>query len=270
MLRLGLYWFALLLSVVMVSPATAATIDFGVFPGGQVGGDPGWQGVTVNGTGNITTAAYWNNTSFDTPNFGHTIGNYMIAGETVDAFGGTGLAFSPADVQWWGNASSPGTADSNIAFATPGNQIGTNLRLEVAGNDIFNSFGYYLLSAPGTLIQLYAGSDGPNAVAFFNPGGSPFGFYLTGPGGTFRTDGANIGDTAGNQHFAAFRDTAFPGASESLWLGVEDLPFSTADRDFQDMIVRIDAVPEPATLLLIGSGLLALGVQLGVRGRRRS
>jgi hypothetical protein len=270
MLRLGLYSVALLLSVVMVSPASAATIDYGVFPGGQVGGNPGWQGVTVNGSGDITTAAYWNNLSTDSPNFGHTIGNYMIGGETTDAFGGTGLSFSPADVQWWGNASGL-SADPNIAFstATAGGFVGTNLRLEVAGFSASNTFGYYLTSAPGALIELYDGAATTGAVNFFLPVGD-FGFYLTSNGNIFRSDATGqTGEFDGNQHFTAFRDTAFAGAERAIWIGVEDLAFGGADRDYQDMIVRIDAVPEPATLLLVGSSLLALGFA-GARARRRS
>lgn len=274
MRRFRTYGLALLFSAVMVAPAFAGTIDFSTFPGGP-GVDPKWQPITsvLDGSGNIIPGStYWAPlTASGDGGFQHTIGNYMIGGDTGDNFGADPQpAFSASDVEYWGTATAGHPADTNIAFDSGGVfSAGTNLRLEVAGNAGINSFGYYLLSAPGTLIQLYAGSDGPNTLASFVPVGA-FGFYLTGAAGTFRSDGTSqSGDADGNQHFAVFRDVAFPGAQDAVWIGVEDVPFGSADRDYQDFIVRVD-VPEPATFLLVGSGLLALGVRLGVRGRRRS
>ena len=44
--------------------------------------------------------------------------------------------------------------------------------------------------------------------------------------------------------------------AEIYWIGMEDLPFSNTDKDYNDMIVKVSQVPvpEPATMLLLGSG----------------
>jgi len=279
MVRLALYGFAVLASVMMVvAPAAADTINFTVAPENLAG--PSWQGpITVNGT-QVTNTAYWNNGSTDCSSgtcLGNNIGDYMVSGDGAGK--AQDLNFNPLNVQFW--ATSTGASDNNIVLNTGSTGVSTSLRVEVAGLAASNEFGYFLLSDPNTLIPLFLGSDGLGKVATFLPTGD-FGLYLknTISNNLFRTDTATTAgfDNDGFQHFAPFRNKVDIGA-RTVWMGIEDLIFGGAgcspngtdgcsDRDFQDMIVRIDAVPEPATLLLLGTGLVGMSFA-GVRARRR-
>jgi len=63
-----------------------------------------------------------------------------------------------------------------------------------------------------------------------------------------------------------------PGEGQIFMVGLEDNKWNQggadpSDRDYQDVVFRITAAPEPSTYLLMGAGLIALG---GVARRRRS
>ena len=49
------------------------------------------------------------------------------------------------------------------------------------------------------------------------------------------------------------------GPQSTAWLGLSDSAYP-GDKDFQDMVVRVDQIPEPASVAVFGAGLLALGL----------
>jgi len=49
------------------------------------------------------------------------------------------------------------------------------------------------------------------------------------------------------------------GPQSTAWLGLSDSAYP-GDKDFQDMVVRVDQIPEPASFAVLGAGLIALGL----------
>ena len=159
------------------------------------------------------------------------------------------------------------------------------LKIEVAGLSNWNYFGIYkqgelpsdlnelLTTPPGSLgpsgksMLLFQGTDSPGASLTFVSPWTDFGFYLatedpTNPGNVLRAffseSSLNSGTEKGKQHFAFFQ--AKTGAYPAYYIGAEDKPLHEADRDYQDLVVYIQAVPDASTWMLFLSGVPALAL----------
>jgi hypothetical protein len=80
-----------------------------------------------------------------------------------------------------------------------------------------------------------------------------------------------VGADSGNQHFALFQESAIVG-SEAYWMGIEDLPFSSSDKDYNDMVIKLNSVgvPEPSSILGLGLGLGMVLLLLGTMRQKRA
>ncbi len=215
-----------------------------------------WQVSDLNQNGK----PYWDHTSWD--------GSDYNLGFCLTGLGNcTQLGTSaPGSIPFWGtkfvaSTDQGGKADPDIYFDHSGGGTQAAVELTVAGNAGFNEFGWYDASVSNPVCQVLFNGGGPGDTAFFTPT-AQYGFCLIGKDSPDHTLGewfTQAGDNTegkGDQHFAIF-----DGGNSSYWIGVEDLPFGNTDRDFNDLIIHVTpaATPEPGSLALLGSGLLALG-----------
>ncbi len=172
----------------------------------------------------------------------------------------------------------------------PGN-INPQLTIELAGNAATTTFGLWSGTDPSNLILVpifkgsaegLTGSSGFPSTAslqwnlagtqlkitgdssevftgIYNVPVSGFGFYIdTGTNKFFSDDELNSG---GSPQMMAYLGGNSATSAGAWTLAFEDLPFSSSDKDFNDFVVKIEslaAVPEPASILLLGSVLVAV------------
>ena len=191
---------------------------------------------------------FWDNHSLD--------GSNKNAGFQIPFPGG-----GPQPNQFW---SIWGGVDNKVSFTNDGHQKRASLLVEIAGNSSGNALYAFNMANPLETVQIFAGSANPLSSTTVTIPYANYGFKLVGSGGDFYSVTSKDNDPDFSSNFAFFRNSAL---QDTWWIAIEDLPFPILTEgigDYNDMILQFSSLPdpihtpEPATMLLLGSGLLGL------------
>jgi hypothetical protein len=216
--------------------------------------------------------AFWNNPSADTGAAGSHMMNvgYLLSGTGGFAATPSVLGTDTVTDEFTGSGGGDPVAFNFLSTVTAYNIaiLFADSSLNTGNAAQGTTFGYYVGS---TFTPLYTpiDSNSPLPSTPFDPtiSGGSYGFYATvcyaaGACETYTTGDGNFGNVsgaAGWNHFALFQL-----ASGSYVIGLEDALGwgGEGDGDFNDVVVelKVDAVPEPGTIAIMGLGLAGLAL----------
>lgn len=138
-----------------------------------------------------------------------------------------------------------------------------------------NTFGYFAGASGGPFNPLFTVAGGQGFLAGSPSAAIPsmaslrFGLDST-TGFTWSSLETDNGDRM--DHMVTYAITGGADAGDFV-VCFEDKPFAISDRDYNDLVVQVHAVnpvPEPATMTLMGLGLISTGLVSGIRRKKKN
>jgi hypothetical protein len=251
---------AFILGMLAIGPYATSGYAFTAFPNS-------WTPFTSTDIDNNGTP-YFDNTSTDASRA--NVGYFILGTGVGGAYNGENPGNSPAL-----NGQSPEYLTFSTNFYFKDGSAAALKILNVAGDRLVNSFGWYPVDSLGNLIDNLGNSAGSPVLNEIFANGSAlnvntpvtfstyFGLYLkntnsdSNVAGTYFSQSQFNTRDANAQHFALFRNATNP---ETWFIGMEDRGVGVAigDRDYNDMVVELTAVPLPGAVLLLGAGMVRL------------
>jgi hypothetical protein len=228
---------------------------------------------------NLGNVAYWNNNTNDGTNCAN-IGCFVTG---AGSFTGNPNSPNLSNPVYLGNNNGSAINDFYWSGVTGGS---TTMLAEVAGLAGRNWMGWYQQGAILTTANrgtawdvVFTGGDTVGATAVFTPTLN-FGLWFL---ADFASDPSGVTDndiitaltnsgrftessrnaaSAGtsNQYYTAFARSAASAQilPTEFWIGIEDVFLPNADKDYNDMVLRLTVVPEPGYYVLLSIGLLGI------------
>jgi hypothetical protein len=248
-------------------------------------GSSGFSSGQANPTSGVAGNPFWNNYS---PDIGFGGSNDMNIGYALTGTGGFTASILGGDSAANTLLGTSGADPSAFTFDSNGDLYTIQVLFSDTGLPGNVTLGWYDVSNPSVLNPIFsnvANTSTPLTAQSFSPGVANYGFYATvcfNPPtcditATYYTDsGENttpdegvstaygvIGDITANR-FALFN---LNSNAQSYVLGLSEAPNTNGTEqagDFQDLVVQLTddgpaGVPEPATLSIVGAGLIGLG-----------